>query len=130
MSFKKFKSRKKNKNKMGERGSVSYFVVFIVLVIILSFLFGVAIPFLQVFTVEIYGATDDLVDKAVDAAQNIEDVNARATIVDSLEVQETSLQEHQAIYGSFIQYSVFIVIFIIMLVLFMASRRDVEKGIG
>jgi predicted PurR-regulated permease PerM len=129
MPFKK-KSKRRRNILNDERGSVSYFIVFVLMVIMLTFLFGVGIPFLQTFTVTIHGATDDLVDGAVDAAQNINDVNARTTILNSLNAQEDALQEQEVVYGSFIQYSIWIVIFLIALVLFMASRRDVEQGIG
>ena len=113
-----------------ERGSISYFFVFVLLVIILTFLFGVAIPFLQVYTVDIQGVTSDLIIQAEEDALDIQDVNARQAVLDSLGTQETALADSQVIYGSFIQYSVFIIIIIIALILFMASRRDVEQGIG
>ena len=126
----KKKSFKKKSIFSDEKGSISYFIVFMILVIMLSFLFGIGIPFLQTYTISIRAATDDLLADATSAADNISDVNARIAIQSSLAAQGASLDEHQAVYASFIQYSSIIIIFIIGLILFMASRRDVEQGLG
>ena len=113
-----------------ERGSISYWFVFVILVIMLTFLFGLTIPFLQTFTVDIQGVTSDLLVKATVSAQDIQDVNARTAVLDSLNAQASGLAEQQIIYGSFIQYSSILIIVIIAFILFMATRRDVEQNIG
>lgn len=128
--MKKKNCKKKNSILRDERGSISYWFIFVLLVIMLSFLFGISIPFLQTYTVSIHGATDDLVDKAYNAAENINDVNARIAIQSSLTAQTSALSEQQEIYSTFIQYSTIIIIIIIAFILFMASRRDVEQGLG
>lgn len=128
--MKKKNCKKKNSILRNERGSISYWFIFVLLVIMLSFLFGVSIPFLQTYTVSIHGATDDLIDKAYNAAENINDVNARIAIQSSLTAQTSALSEQQEIYSTFIQYSTIIIIIIIAFILFMASRRDVEQGLG
>lgn len=128
--MKKKNCKKKNSILRDERGSISYWFIFVLLVIMLSFLFGVSIPFLQTYTVSIHGATDDLIDKAYNAAENINDVNARIAIQSSLTAQTSALSEQQEIYSTFIQYSTIIIIIIIAFILFMASRRDVEQGLG
>lgn len=128
--MKKKNCKKKNSILRNERGSISYWFIFVLLIIMLSFLFGVSIPFLQTYTVSIHGATDDLIDKAYNAAENINDVNARIAIQSSLTAQTSALSEQQEIYSTFIQYSTIIIIIIIAFILFMASRRDVEQGLG
>lgn len=128
--MKKKNCKKKNSILRDERGSISYWFIFVLLVIMLSFLFGVSIPFLQTYTVSIHGATDDLIDKAYNAAENINDVNARIAIQSSLTAQTSALSEQQEIYSTFIQYSTIMIIIIIAFILFMASRRDVEQGLG
>lgn len=128
--MKKKNCKKKNSILRDERGSISYWFIFVLLIIMLSFLFGVSIPFLQTYTVSIHGATDDLIDKAYNAAENINDVNARIAIQSSLTAQTSALSEQQEIYSTFIQYSTIIIIIIIAFILFMASRRDVEQGLG
>jgi hypothetical protein len=96
----------------------------------LTFLFGVSIPFLQTFTVDIQGVTSDLIDKAEVSALGISDTNSRQAVLDSLQAQESGLAEQQEIYGAFIQYSSIIIIVIIAFILFMASRRDVEQNVS
>ena len=113
-----------------QRGSISYWFVFVILVIMLTFLFGVSIPFLQTFTVDIQGVTSDLIDKAEVSALGISDTNSRQAVLDSLQAQESGLAEQQLIYGAFIQYSSIIIIVIIAFILFMASRRDVEQNVS
>jgi hypothetical protein len=126
MKFKK----KKNSIWKDERGSISYWFVFIILVIMLTFLFGVSIPFLQLFTVDVQGVSSDLIAHARINAADIQDVNARQAVLDSLTAQEAGMSEQQEIYGAFIQYSSILIIVIIAFILFMASRRDVEQNIG
>lgn len=131
MAYKK-KVKRKNFGSLhdDQRGSISYWFVFVILVIMLTFLFGVSIPFLQVFTVDVQGVTSDLIDKAEVNAQGISDVNARTAVINSLAAQKAGLSEQQEIYGAFIQYSSILIIVIIAFILFMASRRDVEQNIG
>ena len=124
------KKKVKGTLRANQKGSISYWFVFVILVIMLTFLFGVTIPFLQTFTVDIQGVTDDLLIKATENAQNINDVNARQDVLDSLQAQQNGLAEQQIIYGSFIQYSTIIIIVIIAFILFMASRRDVEQNVS
>ena len=113
-----------------QRGSISYWFVFVILVIMLTFLFGISIPFLQLFTVDVQGVTSDLIVNARDSAANIQDANARAAVLSSLAAQEAGMSEQQEIYGAFIQYSSIIIIVIIAFILFMASRRDVEQNVS
>ena len=124
------KKKVKGTLRTNQKGSISYWFVFVILVIMLTFLFGVTIPFLQTFTVDIQGVTDDLLIKATENAQNINDTNARAAVLASLQAQQNGLAEQQIIYGSFIQYSTIIIIVIIAFILFMASRRDVEQNVS
>lgn len=130
MVCKKKKTKNKSSLYSNQRGSISYWFVFVILVIMLTFLFGVSIPFLQTFTVDIQGVTSDLIDKAEVNATNISDVNSRQAVLDSLNAQKSGLAEQQLIYGAFIQYSSIIIIVIIAFILFMASRRDVEQNVG
>ena len=124
------KKYKKKSVLRDERGSISYWFIFVLLIIMLSFLFGVSIPFLQTYTVSIHGATDDLIDKAYSSAERINDDSAKEAIQSSLTAQKSALLEQQEIYSTFIQYSTIMIIIIIDFILFMASRRDVEQGIG
>ena len=96
----------------------------------LTFLFGVSIPFLQLFTVDVQGVTSDLIVNARASAANIQDTNAREAVLSSLAAQEAGMSEQQEIYGAFIQYSSIIIIVIIAFILFMASRRDVEQNVS
>lgn len=124
------KKTKKRTLRSDERGSISYWFVFVILVIMLTFLFGISIPFLQLFTVDVQGASSELIEHARINAQDIQDVNARQAVIDSLDAQTAGLSEQQEIYGAFIQYSSILIIVIIAFILFMASRRDVEQNIG
>jgi hypothetical protein len=122
--------QKKRTLRSDERGSISYWFVFVILVIMLTFLFGISIPFLQLFTVDVQGVSSDLIAHAKVSALNIQDTNARQAVIDSLDAQAAGMSEQQEIYGAFIQYSSIFIIVIIAFILFMASRRDVEQNIS
>ena len=126
----KKKPKKKRTLHSNEKGSISYWFVFVILVIMLTFLFGISIPFLQLFTVEVQGASSNLIEQARVSALDIQDTNSRQAVLDSLSAQEAGMSEQQEIYGAFIQYSSILIIVIIVFILFMASRRDVEQNIG
>jgi len=126
----KIYKKKKRTLRSDERGSISYWFVFVILVIMLTFLFGISIPFLQLFTVDVQGVSSDLIAHAKVSALNIQDTNARQAVIDSLDAQAAGMSEQQEIYGAFIQYSSIFIIVIIAFILFMASRRDVEQNIS
>ena len=118
----------KKKIQIDEKGSFAYFYTFVVLGIILIFLFAVGIPLMQVANVEFYAAGEQIINSSQNTTSEIRDVNARTTIQSAYNAQLDSIEGQVDVLSVFFQYGWIIIIFIIALVLFLASRQQVEFG--
>lgn len=112
-----------------KKGSVSFFIVFVYLALILLLLFAVVIPFLVTIDIEFYEAGEDILRRGKEATAQIEDVNVRAQFDASLDAQTDSVITQVEILGFFFQYGWVLIILIITLVLFLATRQTVEIGV-
>lgn len=117
------------KKKLNEKGSISYFMVFVVLAVILLVLFAVAIPFLQAFNIALYEAGEDILIDANKTVQQLENEEIKAALEGALGQQVTSIETQVDILGTFFKYGWIIIILVIVLVIFLASRQAVEAEI-
>jgi len=111
-----------------ERGSFSYFMVFIMLAVILVFLFAIGIPMLTQINSEFYKAGEPMLDTAYDNAMLIEDADVQAAMLSNIEGQRQSIPDQIEVLSIFFQYGWLIIILVIVMVLFMSSRRSIESG--
>ena len=111
-----------------ERGSFSYFMVFITLAIMLVFLFAVGIPMLTQINTEFYAAGEPMLDRAYDNALEVQDADVKAAMLSNIDGQRQSLPDQIEVLSVFFQYGWLIIIVVIVLILFMASRRSIESG--
>jgi uncharacterized membrane protein len=112
-----------------ERGSVAYWLIFIILAIILMALFAVTIPMLQTIDAQFYAAAQPLLDKQQIVINGITDANVQASMQANLDAQRVSIPHQIEVLGMFFQYGWIIIIVIIAVVLFLLARRNVEAGI-
>lgn len=117
------------KLKANEKGSVSFFVVFITLSLILLTLFAVAIPFMVAIDIAFYEAAEDILITGKEANAQIQDANVREQFDASLDAQTESIATQVEILGFFFQYAWILIMIIITLVLFLATRQTVEIGV-
>lgn len=118
----------KNSLLKDERGSFAYFIAFMFLAITLVFLFGIGIPLLININTEFYAAGEDILNMSVNKTSQIQDANARAVFENAQSSMQASVQDQVSILSVFFQYGWLIIIVVIVLVLFMASRQQVETG--
>lgn len=112
-----------------QRGSFSYWFIFIILAIILMALFAVTIPLLQTIDSEFYKAAGPLIDKQEANLANVTDANIRAAMQDNITSQRNSIPHQIEVLSIFFQYGWIIILVIIVVVLFLLARRNVEAGI-
>jgi len=121
-------NKKKDSIFNDERGSFAYFIAFVFLALTLVFLFGVGIPLLVNINTEFYNAGEDIIEMTEDNINNIQDANARATFTNASSAMQTSIEDQVDILSTFFQFGWLIIVVIIVLILFMASRQQVETG--
>lgn len=121
-------NRKKDSLLNDERGSFAYFIAFVFLALTLVFLFGVGIPLLVNINTEFYAAGEDIINMSANTTSQIQDANARAVFENAQNSMMTSIEDQTDILSTFFQFGWLIIIVVIVLILFMASRQQIETG--
>lgn len=114
---------------MNQRGSVSFFVVFVFLAFILLVLFALFIPLMIDFNTEIYAGAEMILDDANASAAEIQDADIRAQLQGSIGASQDSIITQTDVLSTFFQYGYIIIILVIVLVIYMIARQTVEVGI-
>lgn len=109
------------------RGVIGIFLVFVFMSAILIFLFGVAVPVLMDFNVNMYSAGERILEHTDLTA--IQNDTARAHINATFEAALGATQENIDILSYFYQYSWLVILIVVLLVIFMRSRLMVETDI-
>lgn len=115
--------------RLNEKGSTSFFVMFVFLSIILLILFAVVIPVLQTMNIMFYENAEGILEKGKASAAQINDANVRGALESGLDAQTDSILTQIDILGVFFQYGWIIIILVITLVIFMITRQTVELQI-
>jgi predicted PurR-regulated permease PerM len=112
-----------------ERGQFSYGLIFIVIFISLLIFFAIVFPFLSSFTVNMYSGISPIVGQAKVVAGTIQDTNISNSFTNALNAQTDNVQTNVDILSSLVQYSGIIIIIIVLLGVYLLSRRNVEAGV-
>jgi len=115
--------------KKDSAGSVSFSVGFFYLSIITLVLFAVFVPFLQTMDIALYEAGEDILERGKGYTSEINDANVRVQFDASLDAQTDSIVTQVEILSVFFQYGWILIILIIVLVLFIATRKSIEIGV-
>lgn len=113
---------------MNVKGSFSYFLVFVVLATMLVFLFAIGIPLLTLINTELYEAGEPMLDTAYSNAQLVQDADVKNAMLSNIDAQRNSIPDQIDVLSVFFQYGWLIIVVIIVLILFIASRRSIESG--
>ena len=117
------------KKKLNEHGSVSFFIVFVTLSIVLLVLFALVIPLLTAINIEFFAAAEKILLDANATAAGFENEQIKAQLQESLGAQADSITTQVDILGTFFQYGWIIIIFAVLLVIFLATRETVEAEV-
>lgn len=104
---------------MNKKGVIGLFIVFVLFSVILIFLFGFAIPILIDFNSNIYNSAEDILDSVntTDMPQETQDAITSA---------KNSIPTQIDVLSFFFEYSWFIVLLVVILVIFLYTRTLVE----
>jgi len=114
--------------KLNEKGSFSYFFVFVVSAIILLFFFALMTPLLMTWNTSIYEASEGLFEDSLTTANDINDSTVKAAFINSTNAASSSITDQTDILSVFFQYAWIIVVFISALIIFLFARQQVESG--
>lgn len=115
---------------LNEKGSFAYFVVFAVLMVFGILFFSVYLPFGQLFLTETYSASEDLIARGEIEANQISDANVKTALLNTFATEKAATPDMIDVLSVFYQYGWLLIPFIVVMVLFLASRRQVESGGG
>ena len=107
---------------------ISYIFLFFFLITILVLFFGLMIPISINLNTAILNAGQMVMNQA--DIQGIQDASVRAEVNNSIVTARSSLVEQISIMAFLVQYGWIIILALVTLILFIASRRDVEARIG
>lgn len=112
--------------KFNEKGSTTLFLVFVYLFVILAFLFGIIMPLLQTFNVQVFQGGEQIMIQGIASANQIQDTNVRNALLGVFNAEKDAVVTNTQVTGVFVQYAWFMIAGIILLVLFVQARRQVE----
>jgi len=116
--------------KEDERGTLTYFIVFIFLVVILLVLFAFGIPLAIRANTEFYTVGEQLINESSATISSIQNQTIKQEIQNALNSAQQSTAEQIDILAWFFQYSWIWILLVITLVIFVIARRSVEYGTG
>ena len=112
-----------------ERGQFSYAIVFIMIFILLLITFVIVIPFLNTYTVSFYAGMEPAVTQATALAGTIQDANVRTAFQGALQSQTDTVTTNVQILSALATYAGIIILIIVLLVLYLMGRRNVQIGV-
>lgn len=120
---------KKKKLSLNKKGSVSYFVVFVALALILLFLFAVITPALILMNTQLYSSAESMFEDAIEGTADIKDANIRTSLETTFTTAKDTIPTQAVILSDFFQFGFIIIIIFVIITLFMLVRANVEKDV-
>jgi hypothetical protein len=124
------KKKRKGIGNINEKGSISFYIIFVFLAFITLTLFVFLTPIMMDFNTRIYTAGEIALIDANETASQIQNADVRASFQSSLTSSQNSIPNQVAILSFFFQYAWIIVILVILLSLFIYTRQSVEAEKG
>lgn len=112
-----------------KRGSATLYVAFIILGIIIVVIGAIAAPLGVRFTSEMYAAGEVILNDSQPAIDSIQDVNVRESIMATVASAKGATEDNVEIFGAAYQYSWVLFIIIAGLIMFLATRSQVERQV-
>jgi hypothetical protein len=120
------KSRRRVKGRKKKKGATAFFLVFVFLAVILTFLFAFATPLLIDINTAFYAGGEIALEDAETWLDEIQDQDVKDQLEDTIDSSRDSLPEQIEILGFFYQYGWAIIIIVTLFVIFMMTRTTVE----
>lgn len=111
---------------MSRRGSVTLYVVFIIVAIVIVTIAAVLAPMGVLFNEKMIEAGEGILLDANDSIANINDASVRSSVYDIVSTAVNASEDNIEIQGAIFQYSWVFVVLISMIVVFLSARKLVE----
>jgi len=115
---------------MKKKGSVSIYITFLIVAIVIILIAAVAAPLGVRFTSEMYAAGDKILLDSLPAINSINDTNISSRINNSINLARDAGEYNIEVMSDMFQYGWIIAIALVALVIFLFTRRLVEVGGG
>lgn len=115
--------------RLNKRGSISFFMAYVWLAIVLLVLFAAVIPLLQTMNTAMYAQAETILLDGNATAAKIQTVSVRDSLQAGFQAQVDSIETQNDILSVFFQYGWLIMILAIVMVMFMLTRETVELGV-
>lgn len=122
-------NKKKRLFSLGNRGSLSYALLFFFLFVLLVLIFAIIIPTMQLINTQSFVLSDKIITDANRLVNDIQDANAKAAIQATFASQKSSIQTNIDILGLLATYSWAIISLLLLVTIFLAERQRVERGV-
>lgn len=106
-----------------------YPIVFIVTFIIVAFVFIVLFPMALTFNTALYMNVEGIKANGLAATNKIQDANVRDSLKGVFTQNDQSFIDSQTIIGYAAQYGIFIVMIVVVTLIILLARRQVETGL-
>jgi hypothetical protein len=109
-----------------KKAQVTYYLFFVIGFLFLALVAAVIIPMLVLFSTQMYGAGEGMLNKSLVIASNIDDPEVRNTLTGTMTAARDSSIDNITVLSTVYQYSWILIGGISALTLFILLRRNVE----
>lgn len=119
-------------SKIGQKGSISFALYFILLFVVLIFAFSLISPTLQTLTIQLYEANEFIIEDANAAAAEIDNNSLRETVQAGLQTQVDNTELNISVNSSLAQYAwaIILIMVVVTFILVQRSLVEVNRGVG
>jgi hypothetical protein len=115
---------------MNNKGSISFFLAFVLMAFVFLTMLVFIFPLLINFNVQLSTAAGPLLAEQAETASHIEDATIKEQFEDMIVSEKMVLPYNSDILGFFFQYAWIVLIVGVVLALFIYTRQSVEAEIG
>ena len=109
-------------------GSIWYAIIFVIMFIILSFIFIIMLPMCLTINTSLWMNSQGIYDNGLLTAGRIQDVNISNAVAGCFTSAQTSFVDSQTIIGLFTQYGWILIVIVVITLIILLARRQVETA--
>lgn len=112
------------------KGQVTVFISFFIIAFVILVLAALVAPFGIDSSVQFYLAGESIINNTQVRVEQIQDADVKAHVKDVIQGAKDNTQTNIDVYGSLYQYGWVVALVLTALVVFLATRRNVDYGGG
>lgn len=114
--------------KKSKKANVTNFVLFIMFAVVLTLIAALFVPMSINFTTQMFAAGDNIINQTSYVLNGISDSAMKNQINQSIQNAQQATADNVSITSALYQYAWIFIILVLFLVIFVATRRQVETG--